>query len=577
MAKVNSKTFLDLIQRSTLVKDDQLAQALADCKAKHGGQLPENVEVVAAHFVDAGLISNWHCEKLLDGKYKGFFLDKYKLLGHLGTGGMSSVYLAEHTLMHQQRAIKVLPKSRVADSSYLARFYLEAKASASLDHRNIVRAYDIDNDGDTHYLVMEYVKGRDLQNIVKDDGPLDYELAVRYLIQAAEGLEHAHQKGLIHRDIKPANLLVDNQGVVKILDLGLALFSNDETASLTVAHNENVLGTADYLAPEQALNSHTVDVRADIYSLGCAFYYMLTGHPPFPDGSLAQRIAKHQTSMPADITIDRPDCPKELVAICVKMIRKKPEERYSSAGEVMTALEGWLVSRGKYVERRMSDSGRMPVVSPKSASAVPAAGSGAQLLVARSLGQGSGPSQGGSGSNGGAVAPAIARKVGGSGPDGGSGSSPTRPKPDPRNNDTLSDQAKGTVKGQATPASGSKGLAIAKPLDRSKTRPKPAESGVIDLGIEVFTGTGSGNRGGSASARRAKLYGRKSLPIWVWAAIGVGGFILLVIVIAAFSSGGGGTKPKRNRSDSGRDTSYYLKLDSCEVSAAESCFESQHR
>src|SRR5688500_17601429 len=156
MAKPNSKTFIDLLQRSALLKDDHLSKALAECKAKHDGKLPDDVEAVADHFVSAGLITKWHREKLLDGKYKGFFLGKYKLLGHLGTGGMSSVYLAEHTLMHQRRAIKVLPKSRVNDSSYLERFYLEAKASAALDHRNIVRAYDIDNEGDVHYLVMEF-------------------------------------------------------------------------------------------------------------------------------------------------------------------------------------------------------------------------------------------------------------------------------------------------------------------------------------------------------------------------------------------------------------------------------------
>ncbi len=296
--------------------------------------------------IEKEAITRWQADKLLAGKSKGFFLGKYKLLRHLGSGGMSSVYVAEHVLMHQLRAVKVLPKNRVNDSSYLARFRLEAQATAKLDHRNIVRAYDIDNDRDQHYIVMELVRGRDLQSIVKDKGPLSYDDACRYIIQASAGLQHAHEHKLIHRDIKPANLLVDDDGVVKILDLGLALFSNSEMASLTIAHNENVLGTADYLSPEQAINSHTVDHRADVYSLGCTFYYLLTGHAPFNDGTLAQRIAKHQTVMPDEIQKDRPDCPRDLSDICMKMMQKKPHKRYQTAREVAETLSAWLVKHG---------------------------------------------------------------------------------------------------------------------------------------------------------------------------------------------------------------------------------------
>ena len=255
---------------------------------------------------------------------------------------MSSVYLAEHVLMQRRVAIKVLPKHRVDDTSYLARFHREAQAAAALDHRNIVRAYDVDNDGDIHYLVMEYVEGRDLQQIVKDDGPLDYADAAEYIRQAAEGLAHAHEAGLIHRDVKPANLLVDQRNVVKVLDLGLARFTDEDRASLTVAYDENVLGTADYLAPEQAIDSHGVDARADIYSLGCSLYFLLTGHPPFPDGTLPQRLMAHQKQPPPSIYKDRPDAPKDLVAICMKMMAKKADERYQSAAEAAAALGEWL-------------------------------------------------------------------------------------------------------------------------------------------------------------------------------------------------------------------------------------------
>jgi serine/threonine protein kinase len=293
--------------------------------------------------IEKEVITEWHANKLSDGKHKGFFLGKYKLLGHIGSGGMSSVYLAEHVHMHRRVAIKVLPQNRVNDSSYLPRFYREARAAAALDHANIVRAYDVDNDENLHYLVMEFVQGEDLQQLVKKNGPLPYEEAADYIRQAAMGLDHAHQKGLIHRDIKPANLLVDTSGVVKVLDMGLARFSDDNNlASLTVAHEENVLGTADYLAPEQAINSHNVDSRVDLYSLGCTLYFVLTGHPPFPEGTLAERLMKHQNVTPTSIYDERPDAPYELVDICERMMAKTPDARYQKATEVVGALTDFL-------------------------------------------------------------------------------------------------------------------------------------------------------------------------------------------------------------------------------------------
>jgi eukaryotic-like serine/threonine-protein kinase len=342
MATITSVNLIELIEKSRLVDPHDLEAHIQRLKESNEGELPADIGEVAKSFQAAGLLTRWHCEKLLQGKYKGFFLGKHKLLGHLGTGGMSSVYLAEHLVMHHKRAIKVLPKTKLGNSSYLARFRREAEAIASLNHPNIVRAFDIDNEKDTHYLVMEYVEGSDLQTLVKRKGPLSYENAADYIAQSARGLQHSHDAGLIHRDVKPANLLVNKEGRVKLLDLGLALFSDDTKASLTIDYNDKVLGTADYLAPEQALNSHNVDHRADIYGLGCSLYFLLTGHPPFPEGTIAQRIAKHQHSMPADIRKDRPDCPGELDGICVKMMQKDPKFRYSSCDVVAETLEAWL-------------------------------------------------------------------------------------------------------------------------------------------------------------------------------------------------------------------------------------------
>ncbi|MFO7902809.1 MAG: serine/threonine protein kinase [Planctomycetota bacterium] len=339
--ELNAHKLLDYVKRSKLVSQEQLEEVVCELRSRHGGQLPRDPAMLTRSLIDRGLISNWHAGNLLRGKYKGYFLGKYKLLGFLGKGGMSSVYLAEHTLMRRKQAIKVFPKKRLKDASYLERFKLEALATAALDHPNIVRAYDIDQEGDVHYLVMEYVSGRDLRTLVKAQGPLNYRDAGNYIAQAARGLQHAHDAGLIHRDVKPANLLLDNTGCIKILDLGLALFARDKEASLTLLHNESVLGTADYLAPEQALSSHDVDSRADIYGLGCTLYFLLTGKPPFPEGTLAQRIVKHQSKMPADIRQSRADCPGELARICFQMIQKEPRARYQTMREVAETLEAW--------------------------------------------------------------------------------------------------------------------------------------------------------------------------------------------------------------------------------------------
>jgi serine/threonine protein kinase len=216
--------------------------------------------------------------------------------------------------------------------------------------------------------------------------------AARYVAQAARGLQHAHDARLIHRDVKPANLLLDDHGSIKILDLGLALFARDGEASLTLLHNENVLGTADYLAPEQALSSHDVDSRADIYSLGCTLYFLLTGHPPFPEGTLAQRIAKHQSKMPPDIRVDRPDCPRDLLSICVKMIQKDPQHRYRYMHEVADTLEAWVRTRDTVRIAVVSKPVVRPSAAPAAArhngdlppAAVAALGSGSDVLAQHS-------------------------------------------------------------------------------------------------------------------------------------------------------------------------------------------------
>ncbi|WP_437187547.1 protein kinase domain-containing protein [Planctomicrobium sp. SH668] len=315
-------------------------------------------EHFARFLIKTNLLTEWQATKLLQGKHKGFFLGKYKLLRLLGKGGMSSVYLAEHVLMKRRCAIKVLPLKLVKDSSYLQRFHREAQAVASLDHPNIVRAYDIDHELDgtleIHFLVMEYIDGSNLYDLVQATGPLPLIIAAEYMRQGALGLAHAHQAGMVHRDIKPGNFIVDQNGLVKIMDLGLARIPNPNgEVSLTIAHEERILGTADYLSPEQAVDSHRVDTRADLYSLGCTLYYLLTGRPPFCEGTLTQRLLSHQNSEPTRLEQLRPEVPSELGDIVRRLMCKNREQRTQSAWEAVQSLEDWLKSFPTYESARM--------------------------------------------------------------------------------------------------------------------------------------------------------------------------------------------------------------------------------
>ena len=239
--------------------------------------------------------------------------------------------------MKRRYAIKVLPRAKAADPAALERFEREARAGGSIDHPNIVRAYDKDQDGDLHYLVMDFVDGCSLSEVVHATGPIEPIRAGNYLYQSALGLKHAHDSGLIHRDIKPANILIDRQGVIKILDMGLARFFNDHDDVITKKYDETVLGTADYLSPEQAIDSHNVDIRSDIYSLGCTFYYVLTAQAPFGDGSVAQKLIWHQTRTPKPLTEVRSGIPDQLSTIIARCMMKKVNDRFGSPGELIEA------------------------------------------------------------------------------------------------------------------------------------------------------------------------------------------------------------------------------------------------
>jgi eukaryotic-like serine/threonine-protein kinase len=328
--------FLSVVRKSRLVSEKDL-EAFA---AEHP-TLTEPKDF-AREMQIAGLITPFQAGQLVRGRHKGFVLGKYKLLDRIGMGGMGQVYLAEHNAMRRRVAVKVLPPERSESPFARERFLREARAAAALDHPHLCRVFDVENDGDVHFLVMEYLPGVSLHDLISRRGPLSPERTANYLYQTAAGLSAIHARSLVHRDIKPANLLLDRNGTVKVLDLGLVRSELDDDA-LTRGEGAKIVGTADFLAPEQAVNSSTVDSRADLYALGATAYYLLTGEPPFKAEKVSQKLIAHQIAEPKPVHLARPGVPADLSAVVHKLLAKKPDDRYACAAEVMAALEPWAM------------------------------------------------------------------------------------------------------------------------------------------------------------------------------------------------------------------------------------------
>lgn len=270
---------------------------------------------------------------------------RYEVHELVGKGGMGDVFRARHQMMDRTVALKVINRDLVRKPAAIDRFHREVKAAARLSHPNIVTAYDAEQADDLHFLVMEYVDGTDLSRIVKEQGPLPVETACDYIKQAATGLQHAHELGMVHRDIKPHNLMVTDNGIVKILDFGLASLAPvaasdiDEAEpgeSLTMAGS--IMGTPDFISPEQAEDAHQVDIRSDIYSLGTTLYFLLSGKPPFAEGSVMHKLNCHAQVEPEPIQNIQADAPDELAEVLRRMMAKDANERFQTPAEVADAL-----------------------------------------------------------------------------------------------------------------------------------------------------------------------------------------------------------------------------------------------
>jgi len=347
--------------------------------------MPDEAHEWVNTLVQERVLSNYQALQILQGKWNAFHIGKFRILERLGFGAVSNVYLCEDPDLHDRVAVKVLTKLQAADPASLERFYREARASRLLDHPNIVRAHGVDKDEQAPFMVMDFVDGSSIQDIVEHFGALDPVRCAHYIRQAALGLEYAHQQGLIHRDIKSGNLLIDRQGTLKILDLGMARFAQEEGEVLTQGI---VLGAPEYLAPEQAKDSHNVDGRADLYGLGAIFYFMLTAYAPFAEeGSLAKKLTSKQTRDPRPIRALRPEVPEEMVAIVRKMMARNPDERYQKASEVAEALTPWTQKPlAPPLDQEMPKLSPVARGEPMLAPPEPAPKAGAKLIVNKTPG-----------------------------------------------------------------------------------------------------------------------------------------------------------------------------------------------
>ena len=334
---------LGLLEKSRLLSEDQISDAIDRL------ELPADIapaELTEA-LITAGLLTRFQADRLLEGRHRGFFIGSYRCDHILGTGGMGWLYLATDIDSGNPVAVKMLPKRLEGDPGMVARFELEAKAGLLLNHPNVVRTYEHQRTegvyGDVYYVVMEVVRGISLEELIVRNGPLPWPAACDVIRQTAAGLQHAHDNGTIHRDIKPANLLVDADGHVKIADFGLSKIEAeaDDEFSLQMIFGHDCLGTADYIAPEQTLDSNAVDGRADLYSLGCTFYATLTGKLPFPLKTTKQKLEAQRTRKPHPVGNLVEDLPPEVTAILEKMISKRPETRFQQASDVCRALSGF--------------------------------------------------------------------------------------------------------------------------------------------------------------------------------------------------------------------------------------------
>jgi serine/threonine protein kinase/outer membrane protein assembly factor BamB len=338
MLKANE--FINALSDSNLLTAELLSRIRKRVSESGGKVDPRSI---AKYLIDKEHLTLWQANQLLAGR-RAFFLGRYKLLDRIGKGGMGVVFKARHAVMDRIVALKVMSRALLNNSQAVARFNREVKTAAALNHPNIISAYDADCVGSTHFLVMEYVDGKDLNAWLKARGVFPIAAAVNCTLQTAQGLAYANRQGMVHRDIKPVNLLVrwspeSERPVVKILDLGLARFVSETQEEGGLTRMGQTIGTPDYIAPEAAESFKDADIRADIFSLGCTLFKLLSGRLPFGGENTMEKLLARTTRDAPLVRTLRPDCPAELEAVVAKMLARNPKDRYQTPDELIAALK----------------------------------------------------------------------------------------------------------------------------------------------------------------------------------------------------------------------------------------------
>lgn len=335
MSKPDYDRFLQLLKESSLLEDSCVADARPDREA-----IPETF---AENLVKLGHLTRWQSRELLAGRSGPFFVGQYRILRPLGRGGMGSVFKAIQPGINRTVALKVMSRKTLRDERFRARFLREIRAAAALDHPHIIHAFDAGCTNGTYYLVMEYLAGRDLKHWIRAMGQLPVDWSCECVVQAALGLQHAQERGIVHRDIKPSNLLLMNRSTtewphVKIVDFGLARAAQESAVEAGLTRIGQALGTSEYVAPEQAQDSTKVDSRADIYSLGCTLFELFTGRLPFEGNSPVERLlARFEHDAPLVSSL-RPSVPAELDQVVARMLNRDPDRRFQTPAEAAQAL-----------------------------------------------------------------------------------------------------------------------------------------------------------------------------------------------------------------------------------------------
>ncbi|MGL4554695.1 MAG: serine/threonine-protein kinase [Gemmataceae bacterium] len=359
MPPTDADTFVRRVVRSRLLRLDEVLTALrAVPKAQR-----DDPQALADCLVRAGKLSRFQAGKLLRGVTHGMVIGPFRVLAPLGRGGMGTVFLVRDVRNFRLAALKILPPRLAKEARMRARFQREMEMCRKVSHPNLAEAYDVGQYRGVSYIAMEFIPGRTLSRLVAAEGRLDVPRVARLFADVADALHHAHGQGLIHRDLKPSNILVTPRDVAKVVDLGLALMHGETGEDSTVIGGRGyIVGTMDYIAPEQTTDAANVGPRGDLYSLGCTIYFALAGHPPFPGGSSKEKVFRHRTEVPTPLRRLRPGLPAGFVAFVERLMCKDPEGRPANAEVAADELRAW--ADGDATEDVVEDTGAMPRPGP---------------------------------------------------------------------------------------------------------------------------------------------------------------------------------------------------------------------